>query len=231
MKIGGLQKTSMLDYPDKLSAIIWTIGCNFRCPFCYNKQLVFNEVETIDEDDILEFLEKRKEKLEALSISGGEPLIYDDIFNFFEKVKKLGYLIKIDTNGAFPTKLKNLIDRKLIDYVSMDIKAPKHKYNQLCGVDVDISKIEESIEIIKNGAPDYEFKTTIVPGMLNKDDIIEIAKWMKGSMRYYLQQLKSDSPMILSELNGIKPYSNEYLNEILNEIKPFFKNCSLRGVR
>jgi len=230
MKIGGFQKTSMLDYPDKLSAIIWTIGCNFRCPFCYNKQLVFNEVEIIREDDILKFLEKRKGKLEALSISGGEPLINDDIFYFIEKVKKLGYLIKIDTNGTFPTKLENLIDRKIVDYVSMDIKAPKLKYYQLCGVDVDISKIEESIEIIKNDVADYEFKTTIVPGMLKKDDIIEIAKWLKGSKRYYLQQFKSDSPMILSELDGIKPYSKEYLIETLNEIKPFFKNCNLRGI-
>ena len=169
--------------------------------------------------------------LSLSSISGGEPLINDDIFYFVEKVKKIGYLIKIDTNGAFPTKLKNLIDRNLVDYVSMDVKAPKHKYYQLCGVDVDISKIEESIEIIKNDALDYEFKTTIVPGMLKKHDIIEIAKWLKGSKQYYLQQLKSDSPMISSELDGIKPYSNEYLIETLNEIKSFFKNCSLRGVR
>ena len=231
MKIGGIQKTSVLDYPDKLSAIIWTTGCNFRCPFCYNKQLVFNEVETIDEDEILKFLEKRKGELEALSISGGEPLVNDDIFYFVDKVKKLGYLIKIDTNGAFPTRLKNLINRNLVDYISMDVKAPKHKYYQLCGVDVEISKIEESIEILKNDELDYEFKTTIVPGMLKKDDIIEIAKWLKGSKQYYLQQLKSDSPMILSELDGTKPYSKEYLIEILNEIKPFYKNCSLRGVR
>jgi pyruvate formate lyase activating enzyme len=231
MKIGGLQKTSVLDYPDKLSAIIWTIGCNFRCPFCYNKHLVFNEVKKIEDNYILEFLKKRKDKLEAISISGGEPLIYDDIFNFIKKVKKLGYLIKIDTNGAFPIKLKKLIDKKLVDYISMDIKAPKHKYCQLCGVDIDISKIEESIKKIKNDAPDYEFKTTIVPGMLIKDDIINIAKWLKGSKRYYLQQIKSDTPMISSELEGIKPYSNEYLDEILKEIKPFFKKCSLRGIK
>jgi len=230
MKIGGIQKTSVLDYPDKISAIIWTVGCNFRCPFCYNIQLVFEDAKCIDEAEVFSFLEKRKGKLEALSISGGEPLLHEDIIDFTDKVKKLGYLIKIDTNGTFPSRLKDLINKNLVDYVSMDIKAPKDKYNQLSGVNVDISKIEESIEIIKNGSFEYEFKTTMVPNMLKKEDIIEIAKWLEGSKRYFIQQLKSDSQMISSELDGVKPYSKDYLTEILKEIKPFFKNSSLRGV-
>jgi pyruvate formate lyase activating enzyme len=231
MKIGGFQKISVLDYPDKLSAIIWTVGCNFRCPFCYNRQLVFNEVELIKEEEILKFLEKRKGKLEALSISGGEPLLQNNIDDFIKKVKKFDYLIKIDTNGAFPSRLKDLIKGNLINYVSMDIKAPKNKYNQLCGVDVDTEKIEESIEIIRNNAPDYEFKTTIVPNMLKKKDIIEIAKWLEGSKRYYIQQFENNSPMISSGLEYIKPYSGDYLTEILKKIKPFFNFCGLRGVR
>jgi len=139
MKVGGLQKTSLLDYPGILSAIIWTAGCNFRCPFCYNKQLVLGKTEIISEETILSFLEKRRDVLEGLSISGGEPLLQDDIVDFTEKVKKLNYLIKIDTNGAFPEKLKELIDKKLVDYVSMDVKAPKEKYDQLVGVKTDIS--------------------------------------------------------------------------------------------
>ena len=230
MKIGGLQKTSLLDYPDILSAIIWTAGCNFRCPFCYNKQLVLGKTEIISEETILSFLEKRRDVLEGLSISGGEPLLQEDIVDFTEKVKKLNYLIKIDTNGAFPEKLKELIDKKLVDYVSMDVKAPKKKYDQLVGVKTDISKIEQSIDLIKNEAPDYEFKTTVVPGMLNKKDIVEIAKWLEGSKQFYLQQFKSDSPLVSSKLNDVAPYSKEELNEMLHEIKPFFKNCSLRGV-
>ena len=230
MKIGGLQKTSLLDYPDTLSAIIWTAGCNFRCPFCYNKQLVLRKTEIISEETILSFLEKRRDVLEGLSISGGEPLLQEDIVDFTEKVKKLKYLIKIDTNGAFPGKLKELIDKKLVDYVSMDVKAPKKKYAQLAGVKIDISKIEQSIDLIKNEAPDYEFKTTIVPGMLDKKDIVEIAKWLEGSKQFYLQQFKSDSPLVSSKLNDIVPYSKEKLSEMLHEIKPFFKNCSLRGV-
>jgi pyruvate formate lyase activating enzyme len=168
--------------------------------------------------------------LEGLSISGGEPLLQEDIVDFTEKVKKLNYLIKIDTNGSFPEKLKELIDKKLVDYVSMDVKAPKEKYDQLVGVKTNISKIEQSIDLIKNEAPDYEFKTTVVPGMLDKKDIVEIAKWLEGSKQFYLQQFKSDSPLVSSKLNDVAPYSKEKLIEMLHEIKPFFKNCSLRGV-
>jgi len=230
MKIGGLHKTSLLDYPGILSAIIWTAGCNFRCPFCYNKQLVLEKTEIISEETVLSFLEKRRDVLEGLSISGGEPLLQEGIVDFTEKVKKLNYLIKIDTNGAFPESLKELIDKKLVDYVSMDVKAPKKKYNQLAGVKADISKIEQSIDLIKNEAPDYEFKTTIVPGMLDKKDIVEIAKWLEVSKQFYLQQFKSDSPLVSSKLNDVAPYSKEKLSEMLHEIKPFFKSCSLRGL-
>ena len=145
MKIGGFQKTSLLDYPDQLSAIIWTIGCNFKCPFCYNKNLVDGKVESIPEEEVLSFLEKRQDMLDGLVISGGEPLLQKDIVQFTEKVKKLGYLIKIDTNGMYPDELKELIDKKLVDYVAMDVKAPKNKNDKLVGVKADVKKIEKSI--------------------------------------------------------------------------------------
>jgi len=230
MKIGGLQKTSLLDYPDKISAIIWTVGCNFKCPFCYNKDLVEGNVDLIHEDEIFSFLEKRKAMLEALVISGGEPLSHKDITSFCEKVKKLGYLIKIDTNGTFPEKLKELIDKKLVDYISMDVKAPKKKYNSLSGVKTDIKKIEKSIEIIKNSVVDYEFKTTFVPTLLKKEDIIEIAKWLKNSKKYYIQQFKNDTPVLSSKLEGIVPYPKEELIDTLEKIKPFFKISNVRGI-
>jgi pyruvate formate lyase activating enzyme len=231
MKIGGLQKTSLLDYPNKLSAIIWTVGCNLRCPFCYNKQLLYDEsTEIINEEEVILFLKKRKGKLEALSITGGEPLLQEDIANFIEKIKNIGYLIKIDTNGTFPNKLKNLIDENLVDYISMDIKAPRNKYNILCGKNVDIKDIQKSIDLIKKSSKKYEFKTTIIPKLLNTNDIIEIAKWLKGANQFYLQQFKNESPLISKKLEEIKPYSKKYLNEIIDEIKPFFNKCSLRGV-
>jgi len=230
MNIGGLQKTSLLDYPNTISAIIWTVGCNFKCPFCYNKNLVEGEVGLVHEEEILSFLKLRKGMLEGLVISGGEPLLQEDIIDFTKKVKNLGYLIKIDTNGMFPEKLKELIDKKLVDYVSMDVKAPKKKYDRLAGAKTDISKIEKSIDIIRNHAPDYEFKTTFAPGLLDKKDLVEIAKWLEGSKRFYLQQFKGDTPLISSKLNNVTPYPKEDLVKTLEEIKPFFKNCDVRGI-
>lgn len=230
MKIGGFQKTSLLDYPDRISAIVWTVDCNFKCPFCYNKNLVDGNVELFNEDDVLSFLKKRKGLLEALSISGGEPFLQKDILDFTSKVKKLGYLVKIDTNGMFPERLKELIDKNCVDYVSMDVKAPKEKYNTLTGVKTNLKKIEKSIELIKKSAPDYEFRTTFVPNLLKKDDILKIAKWLDGSKRFYLQQFKSDTPLISSKLDNVAPYSKEDIIKTLEEIKPFFKSCDVRGV-
>jgi pyruvate formate lyase activating enzyme len=230
MKIGGFQKTSLLDYPEIISAIIWTAGCNFRCPFCYNKDLVLGKVEIIPENNIFSYLEKRKGMLEGLVISGGEPLMQNDIVHFAEKVKKIGYKIKIDTNGMYPEKLKELIDKNLVDYIAMDIKAPIEKYDKLSGIKTDIKKIEKSIDIIRNSALDYEFKTTFAPGLLKKGDIVGIAKWLEGSEKYYLQQFKGDVPLISSNLEDITPYSKEDLLDTLEKIKPYFKICEVRGI-
>jgi len=230
MKIGGFQKTSLLDYPDEISAIIWTVGCDFRCPFCYNKDIVLGKAGIVTEEEVLTFLQKREGLLDALVISGGEPLMHEDIAAFIKKVKDFGYLVKVDTNGMHPDELKGLIDQKLVDYVSMDIKAPKNKYDKLTGVKTDIDKIEKSIEIIKNSAPDYEFRTTFAPELLTKEDILEIAKWLEGSKRFYLQQFKNDVPLILPKLQNVAPYPKEKLIETLKEIKPYFKFCDVRGI-
>jgi len=230
MKIGGFQKTSLLDYPDCISAILWTIDCNFRCPFCYNKDLVYGTATPISEEDVFSYLKKRRTMLEGVVLSGGEPLLQKDIIEFIEKVKKLGYLVKIDTNGSLPEKLKELIDKKLVDYVAMDVKAPKKKYNQLTGVKTDIAKIEQSIDLIKNTAPKYEFKTTFIPELLTKEDIIAIAKWLEGAKQFYLQQFKLNTPLVSSKLEKTTPYPKEYLFETLETIKPYFKSCDVRGV-
>jgi pyruvate formate lyase activating enzyme len=230
MIIGGLKETSLLDYPDKFCAIIWTVGCNLRCPYCYNPNLIYHKnLKYKNEDDIILFLKKWKKDLEALSITGGEPFLQENIFEFINKIKNIGYLIKIDTNGTFPNKLKRLIEENLVDYISMDIKAPKNKYNLLCGRKVNIRNIQKSIDLIKKSSKDYEFKTTIIPKMLEKKDIIEIAKWLKGAEQFYLQQFKNETPLLSKELEVIKPYSKEYLFEIIEEIKPYFKKCNLRG--
>ena len=230
MKIGGFQKTSLLDYPDRISAIVWVSGCNFRCPFCYNKNLALGTRELFPEDEILSFLSKRKEQLEGVVISGGEPLFQGDIVDFIEKIKKNRYPIKVDTNGAFPEKLGELLEKQLVDYIAMDVKAPKSKYHQLAGVDADISKIEASIDLIKNKAPAYEFKTTFIPNLLKKEDIVEIAKWLEGGDAYYLQQFKPIPPLMSSTLENAVPYSRDYFLETLTAIKPFFKQCGVRGI-
>ena len=230
MRIGGLQKTSLLDYPNTVSAIIWTIGCNFKCPFCYNPNLVNDTIDDISEDEVFSFLKKRKNILDGLSISGGEPLLQPDIVDFITKVKNLGYLVKIDTNGSYPEKLQELIDKNLIDYIAMDIKAPKEKYNKITGMKIDIRRIEKSIEIIQKSNLSYEFKTTFVPDLLVKEDIIAIAQWIKGSHTYYLQQFKADAPLISPEVQKKCPYSKEYVTETYNVIRSQFDTCEIRGV-
>ncbi len=230
MKIGGLQKTSLLDYPGEISAIIWTIGCNLRCPFCYNVDIVKQTVTPLSENDVLSYLEKRRNVIDALVISGGEPLLQEDIVSFCEKVKGLGYLIKIDTNGTFPEKLKELVDKGLVDYIAMDVKAPKNKYELLAGKKVDLKNIQKSVDIIRNSGVDYEFKTTFVPGLLVKEDISKIGMWLDGSEKFFLQQFKNNTATLSSDLENVKSYSRDDLLDALEEVKPFFKQCSIRGI-
>lgn len=229
MKIGGFQKTSLLDYPDHISAILWTNGCNFRCPFCYNKTLALGTAQVLSEDEIFSFLSKRTGLIEGVVISGGEPLLHDDILEFIQKIKDLGFLIKVDTNGSYPERLEELLTAHLVDYVAMDVKAPKQKYDALAGVHVDLSAIETSITLLQTKAPAYEFKTTFVPHLLTKEDIIDIAQWLNGSAAYYLQQFKPLAPLVSSALENRAPYTKAYLQETCRAIQPFFKHCTVRG--
>jgi len=231
MKIGGVQKTSLLDYPDNVSAIVWVIGCNFRCPFCYNKHLVMGTPSpSFSDEEFFEFLEKRQGMLDGIVITGGEPLLQQDITEFTKRIKQLGYQVKLDTNGSQPEKLRELIQQNLVDYVAMDVKAPQTKYNLLAGVNVECTTITQSIEILKNAAIDYEFRTTIVPDLLTKEDIVEIAQWIQGAKRYYLQQFRIHPPLVSSKLQKSIPYSKEKLQEIRDAVKPFVQICEIRGV-
>jgi pyruvate formate lyase activating enzyme len=168
--------------------------------------------------------------LEGLVITGGEPLLQDDIINFCEKVKKLNYLIKIDTNGTFPDKLKKIIDSGLVEYVAMDVKAPLGKYEKLTEVKVDIKKIKKTIDIIKSSSIENEFRTTFVPELLKMDDIVDIAKLLRGAKRFYLQQYKPISPMLSRDFEKVEPYDNDYLFKTLENIKPYFEICDVRGL-
>jgi len=230
MKIGGFQKTSLLDYPDRISAIVWASGCNFRCPFCYNTALALGKGNVFPEEEILSFLSKRKGLVEGVVVTGGEPLMQDDLPLFLAKIKSLGFLVKVDTNGSYPEKLEGLIENHLVDYIAMDVKAPKEKYQQLAGVPVDVSRINASIDLIRQKAPQYEFRTTFVPTLLVKEDIVEIARWLKSADRFYLQQFKRMTPVLSKNLDQVVPYPREYFQETLTAIQPFFKQCSMRGV-
>ncbi|MGI6623420.1 MAG: anaerobic ribonucleoside-triphosphate reductase activating protein [Clostridiaceae bacterium] len=191
MRIAGLQKNSMVDFPGKISAVIFTQGCNMNCGYCHNRRLIkfTEENEVYDEDSVLAFLDKRRGLLDGVVISGGEPTLQKDLPCFIEQVKKMGFKTKLDTNGTDPGCLKTLIDSSLLDYVAMDIKAPLCKYGMVCCSPVNTEKLMESIEILKNAFIEYEFRTTYTPE-LNDDDLMDISRIIKGAKKYVLQQYK-----------------------------------------
>jgi len=231
IEIGGLQKTTLIDYPGRLAATVFLIGCNFRCPFCYSAELVLpgkikNQPRT-SQKDFFSFLRERKGLLEAITVCGGEPSFNKDLPVFIRKIKKLGYLVKLDTNGSNPEMLKKLIKEKLVDYVAMDIKAPRENYEKVAGKGINIEDIEKSIEILKQNKVDYEFRTTMVPTIHSKGDIIKIAKWIGPAKRYYLQNFRPEKT-IDSDFEKIKPYPKELLLDIKDEISRFFEVCEIR---
>jgi len=231
MQIGGLQKLTLIDYPGRLAATVFLIGCDFKCPWCYSSELVLPEKikkqPKISEKQFFNFLKERKKLLDGLVLCGGEPTINKKLPELIKKIRKLGYQVKLDTNGSNPKMLKKLINDKLIDYVAMDIKAPKEKYKKILGKKVKIEDIEKSIKILKEGKVDYEFRTTVVPTVLDKKDILEIAKWIRGAKRYYLQNFRPEKT-IDPKFEKIKPYPQEYLLEIQKAISPFFEVCQVR---
>lgn len=228
MLIKGLQKTTLLDFPQKVACTVFTGGCNFRCPFCHNASLVkLVDDERIDESEFFSFLNKRINILDGVCITGGEPLLQKDIFSFVQKIKNLGYAVKIDTNGAYPNELEELINAGIIDYVAMDIKNSKNKYSDTCGISVDLGNIERSIDILASSDIEYEFRTTVVRELHSKDDIVEIAKWISDAPRYFLQSFK-DSGDILS--CGLSSYSDDEMKEISTLARAFNPNTQLRGI-
>ncbi|MBS3056559.1 MAG: anaerobic ribonucleoside-triphosphate reductase activating protein [Candidatus Aenigmarchaeota archaeon] len=189
VNIGGLIKTSLTDYPDKISCIIFTNACNFSCPYCYNPSLVRGSVKNIKEHEIFDFLEERKNLLDGVVITGGEPTIQIGIIEFTKKIKALGYSVKLDTNGSRPEILKELIEKNLIDYVAMDVKAPAEKYSLVSGE--SLKTINESISLIINSKVEHEFRSTVLPALHNGSDILAMAEMIKGGKILFLQQFYS----------------------------------------
>jgi len=236
MEIGGLQKLTLIDFPGRIACTVFLRNCNYRCPFCYNPDLVLPEVIKehlpIPEKDFFQFLKEKKGWLEGVCIGGGEPTLNQDLPGFCKTIKKSGYQIKIDTNGSNPEMLKNLIDKKLVDYIAMDIKAPKEKYPKVvgfkdCSKYYLLSKIEDSVNILKENKVDYEFRTTVVPKLLTKNDVLKIVHWLKPAKKYVLQNFRAEKT-IDSKFEKIKPYSEEFLFSLRETISPFFDICQVR---
>ncbi len=228
MKIGGFQRLTVQDFPGKIACIIFTHGCNFRCPFCHNATLVTEEADAFSEDEILSYLNKRRGVLDGVCISGGEPLIHgEEIFALMRKIKDLGFLIKLDTNGYLPNRLKYAIDAGLVDYVAMDVKNCLEKYPLTAGIDkIDTENIKKSIEIIRSSGIDYEFRTTVTKELHTPEDFSKIGELIRGAKRYYIQNF-SDSENVIAK--GSSPLDNQGLNALLEAVLPYAPNAAIRG--
>ncbi|MFZ2070186.1 MAG: anaerobic ribonucleoside-triphosphate reductase activating protein [Halobacteriota archaeon] len=232
MKIGGFQRFSVIDYPGKLCAIVFTQGCNFRCPYCHNPELVYPELfsKPIPEEDLFAFLKTRQGKLDAVVITGGEPTQQPDLIDFISKIKADDYLVKLDTNGSKPEVIRELIELRMVDYFAMDVKAPLARYAEIVSSssNADPARIRASIELIKHSGIDYEFRTTVVKAQLDKADILEIGKLIQGSKRYILQKFVPAKAKVLSPKVLTESYTDDNLECLRNAVQNYVDECRVR---
>ena len=231
MLLLGLQKLTLLDFPEKIAATVFTGGCNFKCPFCHNASLVIGERvkagEPIAEEEFFAFLKKRRGMLEGVCVSGGEPTLAPDLIPFLNNIKELGYLVKLDTNGYRPDVLRQVIDGGIVDYVAMDIKSSREGYARAVGLDkIDVSKIEESAAMLMLGKVDFEFRTTLVRELHSEDDIVAIGEWLRGDERYFLQTFVDSGDLICENFSG---YDKNETERLLKLLTPYIPNAQIRG--
>ena len=228
MNIIGLQKMTLLDYPGHVACTVFLQGCNFNCPFCYNSSLIKSSDDNfMSLDDLLNFLEKRKKVLDGVAITGGEPLLNPDIKELIKAIKEKGFKVKLDTNGSYPTLLKQLIDEKLVDYVAMDIKNTYEKYPLTTNSNVNVNDIKQSVSILLNSSIDYEFRTTVVKEFHNIEDFKIIGENIKGAKNYYLQSYQEKDSVLNKTLH---PLSKDELQNCLKVVKNYVLNSSIRGI-
>lgn len=231
MLISGLQKLTLLDYPGTVACTVFTQGCNLRCPFCHNAMLVLPEKmeePLYTEDSILDFLKKRQGVVEGVAITGGEPLLHADIPQFLEKIKALGFKIKLDTNGTNPKLLKTIVESKLVDRVAMDIKNSPERYPVTTGVNVDMAAVTESKDYLLSGVVNYEFRTTVVKGLHTKESLVKAAEWIAGAKEYYLQQFKDSGNLISAE--GFSAFNEKEMYELCEAVKKYVPQAKVRGI-
>lgn len=229
MRIGAIQKFSMIDYPGKLCVIVFTQGCNFRCPYCHNPELVDSTqfVENILKEKIFSFLKKRVGKLDAVSITGGEPTLHKNLPNFMKQIKKMGFLVKLDTNGTNPKMLKRIIGERIVDYLAMDIKAPLERYSEITHSKVDTDAIKYSIQLIKKSGVEYEFRSTVIQGLLSKQEVIEMSNLLGSAKRYYLQNFVPNKTLD-QEFAQAESFSEEKMGNLQVILKKKFLEFAVR---
>ncbi len=230
MNIQGLQKLTLLDYPGKMACTIFTAGCNLRCPFCHNSRLVINPEKQSEysDEEIFAFLKKRIGVLDGVAITGGEPLLQNDIEDFIRRVKDLGYSVKLDTNGTFPEKLRSLVEKGLVDYVAMDIKNSPELYAETVGISgYDISKIKESIAFLLEGKVDYEFRTTVVREFHSVFGMNGLGEMIKGAKRHFLQGFIDSGDLIGFNMSAVPKEEMERMKKIMLQ---YVDECEIRGV-
>ncbi|MBN1548854.1 MAG: anaerobic ribonucleoside-triphosphate reductase activating protein [Syntrophaceae bacterium] len=229
LNIGGFHKVSLIDYPGLISAIVFLQGCNFRCPYCHNPELVNPKLysPSIPEETVIAFLEKRQGKIDAVTITGGEPTLQERLPEFIRRVRSLGFKIKLDTNGSFSGVLQTLIEEKLVDYLAMDIKGPLHRYDRVCRVNVEKQEIENSIRLILGAPVDYEFRTTLVKDLLTREDISAMGELVRGARLFILQNFVPSKTLDDHFLSREAPPPDE-LDWIKNEMSRFVDRVSVR---
>ncbi len=230
MVFHGFQKLTLLDYPGKVAATLFTAGCNFKCPFCHNASLVthIQNGEVYDEEELLSYLKKRSGILDGVCITGGEPLLHEGIQPFLRRVKELGYAVKLDTNGSFPERLKALVSEGFVDYVAMDIKNAKEKYPLTVGIDsFSLDAVEKSVAFLLSGKVEYEFRTTVVKEFHTLSDIESIARWIAGAEKYFLQNFVDSGDLIAS---GLSPESVDTMRKMKEIASKFVKKTDIRGI-
>lgn len=230
MNIHGFQKMTMLDFPGRVAATVFTAGCELRCPFCHNARLVTHpeESDRIDVAETLEYFKKRKNMLDGVCLTGGEPLLQRDIADYLYNIKELGLAVKLDTNGCSPDKLSDLINRGLVDYVAMDIKNSPEKYGETVGVpNIDIAPINESKKLLLSGKVDYEFRTTVVRELHTEESLLSAARWIEGARVWYLQSFVDSGDTIGA---GFSAHERSFMEKIKETASPFVQKVELRGI-
>lgn len=227
MKIGGIIPFTLVDFPGRPAAVVFAAGCNLRCPFCHNPELVTGSGE-LDTAEVLAFLETRQGKLQGVCISGGEPTLYPGLVEFITQVKDLGFQVKLDTNGTSPQVLEELLGKGLLDYVAMDVKSSLEKYELACGKKVDPEKVVESVELLRSWEISYELRTTAVPGLVELSDLSSLGKWLGRVPKYVLQQFRP-AKTLDPKLSTVKPYDAAWFNEAVKLAHGWADEVMVRG--